>query len=82
MPRALLLVHALHEFLLARQIPDAFVGTLLLLLEFDDPILDLGLLVLLQLGRHNCVHHDVARFLTVNRAHAGRQILVLLLDWY
>jgi hypothetical protein len=55
--RSLEIINIFHELLPALKIPDAFVGTLLLLPQLGNPILNLELLVFLPLGRHNRVHH-------------------------
>ena len=51
------IIDVFHELLPALKIPDAFVGTLLLLPQLGNPVLNLELLVFLPLGRDNCVHH-------------------------
>lgn len=57
----LLVVHFLTEFLLPLEIPNALIGLLLLLFKLYDPVLDLGLLVLLYLREDDGVHHDIVR---------------------
>jgi len=82
LPVRLLVIHILNELLPALQVSNTLVGALLLFLKFHDSVLDLRLLVLLLLGDNDCVHHYVLRLLRVYGAHAGSQVLVLLLDWW
>lgn len=62
----LVLVDFLHELLPPLQVFDAFVRLLLLLLQLEEPVLNLRHLVLLPLRGHDCVHHQVFRLLVGN----------------
>lgn len=66
----LLFVHILHELLPVLQVLNTLLRQLVFFLQPLDSVLDLLLLVLLFLGRHNRVHHYVLRLLRGYRTHS------------
>ena len=56
-------IHLLDEFLLALQLLDAFVRSIIFHAQPYNPVLDALLLVLLLLCNHDSIHHHVVRFM-------------------
>lgn len=82
LPLWFFIVHIRNKFLPPLQVLDPLVGSLFLFFKFDDSILNLSFLVLLLFSLNNCAHHNVFCFLAGDdRAHAGCQTFVRLLDW-
>lgn len=75
--RGLLIIHLRDELLPSLQLLDTLICALLLHAQLYDTVLQLQLLVLLLLGRDDCVHHYVLGLLGSHTAHARGQILVL-----